>query len=155
MGFQASYAALIMYQKKNLNKKVILIFLIIGLLYLPIIGKILFDPVTETLNAYGRPDFKQISDFGIRLSSWLYPSMEMREKFYDKSYSFSLYEWTLLTSVIGYALLMGIFFVIGARRSFYRKNSAVFLLFMFFFPVGFAFIFSQGIFWIIVFREGH
>ncbi len=139
--FQGVYALYIMYKdfihKKKFHTKIIVAFLIIGVLYLTIIGRALFSQ-TDTIELYGKPSIGQIAEFGVRLSTWLYPSEAMRQKIYEFSLNFSLFEWALLISVLLSASLIGLLFLIGIVKSFYKKKSAVFILLMFFFPLLFA-----------------
>ncbi|MBI2208877.1 glycosyltransferase family 39 protein [Candidatus Woesearchaeota archaeon] len=136
--FEGLYALYIIYldytQKRILHKKVIAAFLIMALLYLPIIGRAIFSE-TLTTNLYGKPDIGQIAKFGVQLSTWLYPSVGMRQEIYDSTFNFSFFEWSLLLSSIATAILFGLLFLYGIKKSFYKKNSAIFLLFMFFIPI--------------------
>ena len=139
------YALYIIYKdfvdKKELNKKIIAIFLIIGLLYLPIIGRAIFNQ-SEFVEVHGRPDINQLTEFGIQLSTWLYPSVYMREEIYENSFNLSAFEWTLLLSVLITASLFGLLFLNGLINSFRKKKSSVFALLLFFFPLLFALIIS-------------
>jgi len=139
--FEGAYVLYVMYQdhsrKKKLHLGVIAAFFIIGLLYLTIIGNAL-NSTTDTVTLYGRPNFRQFAEFGLRLSTWIYPSESMRQKIYDTSFNFSLLEWALLVSVLLTALLIGVMFLVGIKNSFYKKESAIFMLFMIFVPLLFA-----------------
>ncbi len=143
--FEGLYASYIIYydytKKKILHKKVIAAFLIMAILYLPIIGRAIFSE-TLTTNLYGKPDIGQIAKFGVQLSTWIYPSVEMRQETYDSTFNFSFFEWSLLLSSIAVAILFGLLFLYGIKKSFYKKNSAVFLLFMFFTPITVALVLS-------------
>ena len=138
IAFEALYASYIIYfdyTKKNvIHKKIIVALIIIGVLYLPIIGRAIYSE-TNTVRLYGKPDIGKIAQFGVQLSTWLYPSVEMRQKIYDAKFSFSLYEWALLASVLLTAAITALFFLIGIKKSFERKESLISLLFMFFAPV--------------------
>lgn len=139
--FEGAYALYIMYNdyknKKKVHTKILAAFVIIGLLYLTIIGRALFS-VTDTVTLYGKPNFRQFAEFGMRLSTWVYPSESMRQKIYDSLYNFSLFEWFLLVSVALSAVFLSLMFLYGIKKSLYKKQSAVFLLFMFFMPFLFA-----------------
>lgn len=139
--FQGAYTLYVMYddysKKRKLHTKMIFAFLIIGLLYSTIILRALFS-ITDTVELYGRPDTRQFVEFGIRLSTWLYPSEIMRQKIYDFSFNFSLLEWALSISVLSSVVLISALFLVGIKKSFYKKKSAIFLLFMFFIPLIFA-----------------
>ncbi len=145
IAFEGLYALYILYKdytKEHLvRKKIIVAFLIIALLYLPIIGRAIFSE-TKTTNLYGKPGIVQIAQFGTQLSSWLYPSVETRQKIYNSTFNFSLNEWVLLLSVILTALILFGFFLIGIKKSLYKKESTIFLLFMFFTPVILALVLS-------------
>ena len=139
--FEGLYALFIIYmdytKKKRLHKKVIFALVVMGLLYLPIIGRAVFSE-TETTNLYGKPGISQIARFGIQLSTWLYPSVEMRQQIYNATYNFTFFEWSLLISVLLTAIIAGLLFLVGVKKSVYNKQSAIFLLLMFFIPVIFA-----------------
>lgn len=141
IAFEGFYAAYILYSdyisKKKFNTKVLAAFLIIGIMYLPIIGRAI-NSKTNTVDLYGRPDVGQLATFGVQLSSWLYPSEAMRQKFYDKTYNFTFFEWALLVSVLLTALITAIMFFNGILNSSLNNKSSVFLLIMFFFPIVFA-----------------
>jgi len=145
IGFEGVYALYIIYNdyvKKNiLHKKIIIAFLIIGILYMPIIGRAIFNQ-TNLIDIYGKPDISQIAEFGVQLSTWFYPTIAMRQKFYDHSFNFSVFEWALLLSVLGTALLFGLLFLNGVRKAHFKKDSAKFMLLFFFFPFLFALILS-------------
>lgn len=131
------------YSKKNiLNKNVIIAFLIIGLMYLPILERAIFNQ-DENIRIYGKPGINQLAEFAVQLSTWLYPSIAMRQKIYDLSLDFSLYEWALLFSVLSIALVNGIFFLRGLLKLYTYKNSRMFLTLMFFFPLLFALTLSS------------
>ncbi len=138
--FEGAYALYIMHNdyknKRKVRTKILAAFIIIGLLYLTIIGRALFS-VTDTVTLYGKPDFRQLAEFGMRLSTWVYPSESMRQKIYDSSYTFSLFEWLLLASVALSAVFLSLMFLYGIKKL-YKKQSAIFLLFMFFMPFLFA-----------------
>ncbi len=139
--FEGAYALYVMYndyrKKKKIHTKLLAAFAIIGILYLSIIGRALFS-VTDTISLYGKPNFRQFAEFGIRLSTWIYPSESMRQKIYDLSLNFSLFEWLLLASVALSAVFLSLMFLYGVKKSLYKKQSAIFLLFMFFIPFLFA-----------------
>ena len=145
IAFEGLYALYIMYvdytKKGVVYKKIIVALLIIGLLYLPIIGRVIFSK-TSNVQFYGKPSISQIVKFGIQLSSWLYPNETMRQKIYDFSFDLTLYEWLLLFSVLLTALLSGLLFLVGVKKSFYKRDSSIFFLLMFFFPISFALILS-------------
>ena len=145
IAFEGVYALYIIYKdytkKGILHKKVIVALLIIGFLYLPIIGRAI-STESNTVALFDRPDMAQLTRFGVQLSTWLYPSIDMRQKIYDHSFNFSLFEWALLLSVLLSASLIGLMFLIGIGKSLYKKKSAIFLLFMFFFPILFALVLS-------------
>ena len=138
IAFEGLYALYIIYrdykQKNIVHKKIFAALVIIAILYLPIIGRAIFSE-TDTIRLYSKPDIAQIARFGVELSAWIYPSIEMRQKIYDSSFNFSLYEWALLASVLAIATIMAAIFIIGIRKSFYKKESSIFLLFMFFTPL--------------------
>lgn len=142
--FQGLYALYVMYNdfknKKIVHKKLIVIFLIIGFLYTPIIGRVIFSK-DDTVRVYGRLDIEQIVKFWSQLSSWIYPSEEMREKIHGFSFDFGIYEWALLISVFLNIVLLTWLFLIGVKESLYKKNLLV-LLFMFFIPILFALVLS-------------
>lgn len=143
--FEGLFASFIIYKdytkKRRLHKKTIFAFMIIGLLYLPIIGRAIFTR-TNTIEFYGRPGISQLAGFGVQLSSWIYPSESMRQKIYNFPLNFTFYEWALLLSVLLSAVLISLLFLVGIAKSSYKRNSFVFLLLMFFFPVLFALIVS-------------
>src|SRR3989338_4507460 len=122
--FEGLYASYMIYhdytKKKVLHKKVIAAFLIMALLYLPIIGRALFSE-TQTTNLYGKPDIAQIAKFGIQLSTWIYPSVGMRQEIYNSTFNFSFFEWSLLFSSIAVAILFGLLFLYGIKKPFYKK----------------------------------
>lgn len=119
---------------RKLHKKVIIAFLIIGILYLPIIDRAI-STKSDTISLYGAPDLGEITKLGVQLSTWLYPTETMRQKIYNFSFDFTLYEWVLLFSVLLSALLMGLLFLIGIVKSLHKRESSVFLMLMFFFPL--------------------
>ena len=146
IAFEGVYAAYVVYNgytnKKPLNKKLIIAFLIMGILYLPIIGRALSGG-EGYVSLYGRPTLTKISEFGVQLSTWLYPTVSMREKIYGFSFNFSVSEWALLLSVLVTALVSGLLFFNGMIKSFYKKRSAIFMLLFFFFPLLFALLLSS------------
>ena len=129
------------FKKPRLSKKIVIAFVLIGIIYLPIIGRAVFTH-TNTIKFYGRPSLSQIARLSVQLSNWLYPSESMRQKIYSFSLHFTLYEWALLLSVLLSALLFNVLFLVGIAKSFYKKNSAILLMLMFFFPVLFALLVS-------------
>lgn len=143
--FEGLFALFTIYKdyvkKQILRKKVIIAFIVIGVIYIPLIGRALFTH-TNTIDFYGRPSINQIAKLGIQLSTWIYPSESMRQKIYGFSFNFTIYEWILLLSVLLSALLLGLLFLAGIFKSLYKKDSSVFLLLMFFFPVLFSLIAS-------------
>ena len=145
--FEGIYALYILYQeykaKKVLDKKIIIAFLILGLMHLPIIGRALFSQA-QYASLFGRPSISSVAEFGVMLSTWLYPSVSMREKILSSSFfDLSFSEWALFISVILIALLVGILFIIGAWSSFKKRdNSSIFILLFFFFPFLFALLLS-------------
>ncbi|MBN4049073.1 glycosyltransferase family 39 protein [archaeon AH-315-M20] len=145
IALEGVYALYISYKnhinKKEPHKKIVIVFLIIGLLYLPIIERVIFSE-SKYVDVYGKPDMMQLAEFGVLLSTWLYPSISMREKIYSFSMGFTLFEWILLLSVLMTALLFGLLFLNGIVKSFYKKKSAIFMLLLFFFPLLFALIVS-------------
>ncbi len=143
--FEGLFALFTIYKdyvkKRLLRKKVIIAFMIIGVLYIPLIGRALFTN-TNTIDFYGRPSIIQIAKLGVQLSGWLYPSESMRQKIYDFSINFTLYEWILLLFVLLSALLFNSLFLIGILKSSYKKDFAIFLPLLFFFSTLFALIAS-------------
>jgi mannosyltransferase len=138
IAFEGAYALFVVYKeyadKRKLNKKVIVAFLIIGMLYLPIIGRAIFSQ-SDTVSLYDKPDIKQLAEFGVQLSTWLYPGVEMRQKMHDLDFSFSFYEWAILLSVVFTALLMGLLFIGGIIKILKRNKSDLFVMLMFFLPI--------------------
>jgi len=146
--FEGLYALYFMYKehslKKKLNFKVIVAFLIVGLLYSTIIWQALTS-TTDTLKNYGKPDLNQIARFGIQLSTWMYPTESMAQKINTFSFDFSFSEWVLFSSVLLFSLILSILFIFGIYISLkynYKKESTTFLLFMFFIPLIFALVLS-------------
>lgn len=145
IAFEGVYALYAIYKdytnKKEMHKKVIVAFLIMGVLYLPIITRGIFNR-SDYVGLFGRPNMYQLAEFGVWLSTWIYPSEVMRQKIYDLSFNFSLSEWALLLSVLVTALLFGLLFLNGLIMSSYKKDPIRFMLLFFFFPLLFALILS-------------
>ena len=147
IAFEAVYAAYILYKehkdKKVFDKKIIIAFLMIGLLYLPIIGRALFSQ-SQYASLFGRPSIISVAEFGVMLSTWLYPSELMREKIVNLLiFDFSAREWTLFISVIFIATLLGISLIIGTIDAIKKKDeNSIFVLLFFFFPFLFALLLS-------------
>ncbi|MBL6992065.1 MAG: glycosyltransferase family 39 protein [Bacteriovoracaceae bacterium] len=127
--------------KKKLHKRIIVAFVIMGVLYLPIMGRATSNEL-DVADLYGRPDVSKLAEFGVQLATWLYPSLEMRQKIYDNTFDFSLVEWGTLTSVVLLALLLGLMFLYGVRKSLKNPKSSIFLIMFFFVPIGLALFLS-------------
>ena len=148
MVFEGIYVLYVIYNeysnKKKINAKnvnILIAFFIMALLYMPMAGRILFSK--DNMTAYApKVDLRGIAELGIRLSVWLYPSEAMRQKIYDHSFSFSLFEWLLLGSTLLLALILCLLFLFGITKVFYKKVSAKFLILMFLFPLLFSVVFT-------------
>ena len=88
--FEGIYILYVSYSNFVKHKKIywqlLALFLVLALLYIPIIGKAIFSK-TDTVRLYGRPDIRQFAEFGIRLVTWMYPSEPMRQKIYEFSFA--------------------------------------------------------------------
>ena len=143
--FEGVYALYVTYKdyvsKKKFHAKVLLVFIVLALFYLPIVGRALFSG-DQTLYLSGRPDIIELGQFGVRLHTWIYPTESMRQKLYGFSFDFSIYEWLLLFSVLSSSFIVGLLFIAGLAKLAYKKRHNIVLLLMFFFPLLFALIFS-------------
>jgi uncharacterized membrane protein len=137
-------------QKKKMslkpNIKIIAAFLLLVILYSAIIWRALSSH-TNTLKNFGKPGMEQLAKFGIQLSTWLYPTESMAGKLNSYIFDFSFSEWMLLISTLLFALILGIFFIYGIYlhlKGSRKRESLIFLLFMFFIPLAFALILSYA-----------
>ena len=124
---------------KKLDKRLIAVFLVLGLMYLPLISRVL-STNTDTVKFFGRPNAINTAEFGVQLSTWLYPADPMRQKLHNTPLNLSLYEWLLLSSVVLITIIFAFVFVIGVIKMLHKRQYNV--LVFFFFPLFLALLFS-------------
>ena len=129
------------FLREDKNKLLFLSFLLMGILYLAMVGKIVHT-TTNTIDMYGRPDIDQFTRFTMQLSTWIYPSEPMRQTIRSFSFDFNLYEWVLFLSVAITAAVTLLLFAYGVKK-FYRLENSMVMLLMFFIPLIFAAVFSM------------
>jgi uncharacterized membrane protein len=143
--FEGLYALYVIYMSHNerkfrkLHKLVVIVFVVIALLYLPIISRAIFSE-SQYVRTFGRPGIEEVAKFTVSLSTWLYPSISMRDKIYSRSFDFSVFEWALVITVFASALLYGGLFLFGLIKLYGKKG--VFVVSWFFFPFLFALLLS-------------
>lgn len=129
------------HKKKTIDYKLVVVFLIMGILYLPLIGRMLFG-ASDLVDLYGRPSLRDLTEFGVRTSTWIYPTVDLREKIYASSFDFSVIEWIHVLSAALLALLLPVFFLWGCYVVIKKKKRDLLLLLMFFTPIIFSLLVS-------------
>lgn len=132
ISFEALYVIYRNLNKNKITRILIASFIIMAILYVPLSLRVI-NAESNTLQFYGKPNLESIGLFGVAQASWLYPSEEMRSKIHSGTSNFSLYEVSLLFSVIFTALIMGSLFLYGCYLI--NKEKEYLLLFMFFIPL--------------------
>lgn len=109
--FEVIYCAIICFRHNNHIKKMLIAFLIIGILFLPLLLR-LFALKSSSPALMQSPTFGSAVKLSLMFNSWLYPSPELMQKIYSHSfYSLSVYEMLLIASVILTAVIMFAFFL--------------------------------------------
>jgi uncharacterized membrane protein len=135
--------------KKSIFSRIFIVFLIIMLLSGPLILISFKEGHVESW--WEKPNLGQITKNAVKFSTWIYPSIELREKIKTQSFfEFDFLEALLvlsvaLTAILSYSLIL--FLVYSRLRKLKLKNfvckdkSMIFLLGWFGFPV-FAMLFA-------------
>ncbi len=141
-GFFTLYISKIWNVKREKTKiKVLTVFIILALLYIPIMGRILFSKV-DTLHIDGRPDIIKLAKFLVELDTWVYPEDSTRQKLHNSNFDLTLFEFILFFSAGALTLLCSLEFIFGLFKSLMNKESAIFASSLFFYSIGSAIIIS-------------
>jgi len=121
--FSSQTLFLLLYLKKYSKqiKKILFSFFIIGVFFLPLFPR-LFQRGAESV--LGRPTFESIIRMIVQFNSWLYPSLELQQNIYSKSfYLFSFSEWLLIFSVVFLSIILPVFFIFCViKYTNFRRN---------------------------------